>query len=167
MRPRVSEQGAVAPTSLLAAAILAVAVGAAGYAMTSGHSDQTQKQSTTPAVHPKPSAKPSAHPSHQATHTTPPAIIRGNYTVLVYNNSSVSKLAQRTSDKAKTLGWNTLTPQQWTASTLAASTVFYPPTMKDAAQKLAADLGITAVAPATSAMGANQLTVILAAGYTG
>ena len=165
MRRRASEQGAVAPTSLLAAAILAIAIGAAGYAMTSGPNDEVQKAPTT-RVQTQPTVTPTAHPKPTVKPTTPPAIVRGNYTVTVYNNTAIQGLAGRASDKAKNFGWNVLTPKQWTSSLLTTPTVFYPPTMKNAAQQLATDLGISTLAPTTSAMQPDQLTVILTSSYT-
>lgn len=166
MRRRASEQGAVAPTSLLAAAVLAVAIGAAGYAMTSGHPDQVDKHtSTQPLAQPSVTPKPTAHPTHRPTHATPPAIVRGNYTVIVYNNTSITGMAGAASTKAKNFGWNVLTPKQWTASLLTTPTIFYPPTMQDAARQLGTDLGITTLEPATSAMAPDQLTVILTSSY--
>lgn len=165
MSRRASEQGAVAPTSLLAAAVLAVAIGAAGYAMTSGPSDHVQSQ--PPAqTQAKTTPTPKVRPTRPAKHVTPPAIIRGNYTVMIYNNTSITGLAGRTSDKAKTFGWNVLTPKQWTYSLLSAPTVFYPPAMKAQAQQLATDLGITTLAPAVTPMQMDQLTVILTSSYT-
>lgn len=169
MRSRASEQGAVAPASLLAAAVVAVAIGTAGYAMTSGPSEsvQTAPTAATPTQHPvqtKPATKKA--PTPKPTPTQPPVIDRGTYNVAIYNNSNVQGLAARTSAKTQTFGWKVVTTSQW-YGTVAASTVFYPPRMKAAAQQLATDLGITSVKLAVSPMQMDQLTVILTATYGG
>lgn len=171
MRSRASEQGAVAPASLLAAAVVAVAIGAAGYAMTSGPSERIQAAPTTasstspvdpqarstPAIKktPRPTPTPKVHP-----------VDRGTYNVAIYNNSNIKGLAARTSTKTQTFGWKVVATSQW-YGTVATSTVFYPATMKAAAQQLATDLGINAVKPAVSPMQMDQLTVILTSTYAG
>jgi hypothetical protein len=171
MRTRASEQGAVAPASLLAAAVVAVAIGTAGYAMTSGPSEHIQNaptSSSTPTTHPEPKSKPAAikkAPAAPKT-TAAPVIDRGTYNVAIYNNSNIPGLAARTSTKAQTFGWKVVTTSQW-YGTVNAPTVYYPPTMKAAAQLLAKDLGITAIKPAVSPMQMDQLTVILTATYGG
>lgn len=171
MRSRASEQGAVAPASLLAAAVVAVAIGTAGYAMTSGPGESVQTAPTastsTPTQHPvQTKLATKKAPTPKPTPTQPPVIDRGTYNVAIYNNSNVQGLAARTSAKTQTFGWKVVTTSQW-YGTVAASTVFYPPRMKAAAQQLATDLGITSVKPAVSPMQMDQLTVILTATYGG
>lgn len=172
MKRRASERGAVAPASLLAAAVVAVAIGTAGYALTSGPSAALQAPSTRSApshhdVTPSPAATKTAKPRPSATPTaTAPAITRGNFNVAIYNDSNIRGLAARTATKAQTVGWKVVTTSQW-YGTVAASTVYYPPSMKAAAQQLATDLGITAVKAAVSPMQMDQLTVILTATYGG
>lgn len=171
MRSRASEQGAVAPASLLAAAVVAVAIGTAGYAMTSGPSERIQPEptsSSTPTTPPQPTSRPTAvKKTPAAVRTTQaPVIDRGSYNVAIYNNSNIKGLAARTSTKAQTFGWKVVTTSQW-YGTVDTSTVYYPPSMKAAAQLLAKDLGITAVKPAVSPMQMDQLTAILTASYGG
>jgi hypothetical protein len=170
MGRRASERGAVAPASLLAAAVVAVAVGTAGYALTSGPSETVQQAPATrsaPENHratPKVSLK-KTPPKATAT-PTPPAISRGTFNVAIYNDSNIRGLAARTSTKAQTVGWKVVTTSQW-YGTVATSTVYYPPKMKAAAQQLASDLGITTVKPAVAPMQLDQLTVILTSTYGG
>ena len=169
MRSRATERGAVAPASLLAAAVVAVAIGTAGYAMTSGPGESIQPPpaaaTTTPSHHPT-RTKPAARTVPKPTPTKAPVIDRGTYNVAIYNNSNIQGLAARTSTKAQTFGWKVVTTSQW-YGTVASSTVFYPPKMKAAAQQLATDLGISAVKPAVTPMQMDQLTVILTATYAG
>lgn len=170
MRSRASEQGAVAPASLLAAAVVAVAIGTAGYAMTSGPSERVQSAPTAATSTPTPPAvQPKRQPKKTAPKVTPtqaPVIDRGTYNVAIYNNSNIQGLAARTSTKTQTFGWKVVATSQW-YGTVDASTVFYPPKMKAAAQQLATDLGISTVKPAVAPMQMDQLTVILTATYGG
>ena len=171
MRSRASEQGAVAPASLLAAAVVAVAIGTAGYAMTSGPSERIQAQPTTASTstaHPKARSEPATVKKTPKVTRTPKVqvIDRGSYNVAIYNNSNIKGLAARTSTKTQTFGWKVVTTSQW-YGTVDTSTVFYPPKMKAAAHQLATDLGITAVKPAVSPMQMDQLTVILTSTYGG
>lgn len=171
MRRRASERGAVAPASLLAAAVVAVAVGTAGYALTSGPSETIQQAPATrsaPSEGQRPITKAilkKAQPTPTAT-PTPAAIIRSNFNVAIYNDSNIHGLAARTSTKAQTVGWKVVTTSQW-YGTVATSTVYYPPKMKAAAHELATDLGITTVKPAVAPMQMDQLTVILTSTYAG
>lgn len=168
MRSRASEQGAVAPASLLAAAVVAVAIGTAGYAMTSGPSERIQQQPpATTTSPPKTVVKPATTPRPHATPTAQATPIdRATFNVAVYNDSNIRGLAARTATKAQTAGWKVVTTSQW-FGTVDTSTVYYPPKMKTAAQQLATDLGITTVKPAVSPMQMDQLTVILTSSYGG
>ena len=169
MRRRASEQGAVAPASLLAAAVVAVAIGTAGYALTSGPSESIQQPSTrsAPAQH-ETVTKPVVKKPVATVKPTPtaPVINRGNFNVAIYNDSNIRGLAARTSTKAQTVGWKVVTTSQW-FGTVDTSTVYYPPAMKAAAQQLATDLGITTVKASVSPMQMDQLTVILTSTYGG
>lgn len=171
MRSRASEQGAVAPASLLAAAVVAVAIGTAGYAMTSGPSERVQAAPTatmtTSTSHPQTRSKRAVKKTPAPT-PTPKAqpLDRGAFNVAIYNNSNVKGLAARTSTKTQTFGWKVVTTSQW-YGTVDTSTVFYPPKMKAAAQQLATDLGISSIKPAVSPMQMDQLTVILTSTYAG
>ncbi|MGN6160952.1 MAG: LytR C-terminal domain-containing protein [Marmoricola sp.] len=169
MRTPASERGAVAPASLLAAAVVAVAIGTAGYAMTSGPSERVQDAPATSraAQHAAtPKATVTRKPQVKATPTAPPVIDRGSFNLAIYNDSNIRGLAARTSTKAQTFGWKVVTTSQW-YGTVDTSTVYYPPKMKDAAQQLAKDLGIATIKPAVSPMQMDQLTVILTSTYGG
>lgn len=177
MGPRASERGAVAPASLLAAAVVAVAIGTAGYALTSGPSERVQQQAASiQADHSTnhssaPSAgttSPSAPASVQSPTAAPTAaaIDRTAYSVAIYNASNIAHLAARTATKAQNVGWKVVATSQW-LGTIDSSTVYYPPSMQAAAQQLASDLGISATKPAISPMQMDRLTVILTSSYSG
>jgi len=169
MGRRASEQGAVAPASLLAPGVVAVAIGTAGYALTSGPSERIQQPpvSAPSSTHTQTVTEPVIKKAPIKTPTpTPQVVQRANYNVAIYNNSNIAGLAARTSTKTQTFGWKVVTTSQW-YGTVDTSTVFYPPKMKAAAQQLATDLGITTVKPAVSPMQMDQLTVILTATYGG
>lgn len=172
MSRRASEQGAVAPASLLAAAVVAIAVGAAGYALTSGHNEQTpqsphtQVQPTTSATGPASSSPVTPIASPAASPSTAAPIDRSSYNVAVFNQSTIKGLAARTSTKAQNIGWKVVATSQWLGS-ISTSTVYYPPSMQAAAQQLADDLGITSIKPAVSPMQMDRLTVILTSTYKG
>ncbi|MGN6723262.1 MAG: LytR C-terminal domain-containing protein [Marmoricola sp.] len=148
-----------------------MAIGTAGYAMTSGPSERiaTAPPTThaTATTHPQPRTKPSVKKTPKPT-PTPQAkpVDRGSFNVAIYNNSNIKGLAARTSAKTQTFGWKVVTTSQW-YGTVDTSTVFYPPKMKAAAQQLATDLGISSIKPAVSPMQMDQLTVILTATYGG
>jgi len=166
MRSRASEQGAIAPASLLAAAIVAIAIGAAGYAMTAGPSNEVEQQPAAQRVTPTPSPAKASSTPPAPEKTAPPVIDRTSFRVAVFNNSTVPGLAARTADKVSTAGWNVVTTAQWTASTLNTSTIYYPASMKAAAKLLGDDMGITTLKPTVAPAQPDQLTIILTASYS-
>ena len=62
--------------------------------------------------------------------------------------------------RVQEIGWNGLAADNW-YGTIPATTVYFPPGMRDAAQKLALDLGVQRLVPADPAMSDTNLTVIL------
>lgn len=143
-------------------AIAAVAIGVAGYALTTGPKEAVEP-SAVATTGPTATATPSAKPSSKAT--TPPSLNRAEFQVAVYNHTTVAGLAKRTSTKLSTMGWNVVSTLQWN-NNIDASTVFFGPGLETAAKQLATDLGITKTAPAIDPMARNQVTVILADDYT-
>ena len=73
-------------------------------------------------------------------------------------------LAGKTAGRATAAGWNVIGSDNW-YGTVDASTVYFGPKMRAAADLLAADLGITVVKPAVEPMRFDRLTVILTADY--
>ena len=91
-----------------------------------------------------------------------PAVKRGKVYVEVYNNSGITGLAGRIGQQASTAGWQVVGSDNW-YGTIPASTVYFPPRLRDAAKVLALDLGIHRVQPAIDPMRLDRLTVILTA----
>ena len=92
--------------------------------------------------------------------TTKPPVERSEVGVVVFNNTSITGLAGETLARVQEIGWNGLAADNW-YGTIPATTVYFPAGMRDAAQKLALDLGIQRVIPADPAMSDTNLTVIL------
>ena len=91
---------------------------------------------------------------------TKPPVERSEVGVVVFNNTSIAGLAGETLARVQEIGWNGLAADDW-YGTIPATTVYFPPGMRDAAQKLALDLGIQRLVPADAAMSDTNLTVIL------
>ncbi len=96
---------------------------------------------------------------------TPTVVVNRHKTfVVIFNNSNIKGLAAKTSKRAQGVGWNVVATANW-FGTVDASTVYYGPKLKAAAELLATDLGITRVKPAIAPMQFNRVTVILTATY--
>ncbi len=109
----------------------------------------------------EPSQEPSEEPTDEPSAEPPPtAINRGDITVDVFNNSSVSGLAARTAEEVDAAGWPVGTVENWVGS-IPSTTVYYPPGLKRAAKLLAKDVGVDRLMPAVSPMRTDGLTLIL------
>lgn len=131
---------------------------------------------TSPEPQPVQTAGPAASaPSPTPTSTAPepvieekaepaeperPAVRRGKVYVEVYNNSGISGLAGRTATRAAGAGWQVVGSDNW-YGTIPASTVYYPPRLRAAAELLGRDLRINRLKPAIAPMRFDRLTVIL------
>lgn len=93
-----------------------------------------------------------------------PKVERGKVYVDVYNNSNVTGLAGQTATRIAAAGWQVVGSDNW-YGTIPATTIYYPPQLKQAAQLLSEDLGIQRVIPAIDPMSMDRLTVILTADY--
>ncbi|MCW2856133.1 MAG: hypothetical protein JWR52_1748 [Marmoricola sp.] len=100
------------------------------------------------------------------TSTPTPTVVvhRGKVDVVIFNNSNVKGLAGKTSSRAQSVGWNVVATANW-YGTVDASTVYFGPKLKAAAELLARDLGITRIKPAIAPMQFNRVTVILTGDY--
>ena len=162
------EQGVVLSTRLLALCISAVAV--AGLVFVANDPDTTGAQEAR-QVTTAPSATPTASPTPTAS-STPTAtakpkkkpVKRSDTYVVLYNNTRVKGLAGGAAGKAAAAGWNVVGSDNW-YGTVDASTIYYPPRLKRAAQELGYDLGITKLKPAQEPMQLDRLTVILTEDY--
>jgi hypothetical protein len=152
------------PLALLAAGVVVVA--GAAFVLT----DHAEPPKTEPAAAPV-VAEPSATPTSVAP--TPvvkkkakkPAVRRGQTYVEVYNNSGISGLAGSTAARAQGAGWQVVGSDNW-YGTISASTVYYPDRLRDEAELLGKDLGITRLKPTIAPMRGDRLTVILTRDYS-
>jgi type IV secretory pathway VirB10-like protein len=80
--------------------------------------------------------------------------------VEVYNNSTVTGLANETAAELQDAGWKVVGVDNWYGD-IPDSTVYYPSRLHDVAKLLAADLGVTRLHSAVAPMRFDRLTVIL------
>ena len=155
----------VLPTRLMVFSISLVAL--AGLAFIATQSDGKTPDKATPAAHASPTAPPvtvtGQTPGATPTRTAP-VVRRAKVLVAIFNNSNIKGLAGKTGTRAERTGWNVVGTDNW-YGTIDASTVYYGPRLKAAADLLAHDLGITRVKAAIAPMRPDRLTVILTADY--
>jgi hypothetical protein len=94
----------------------------------------------------------------------PPPVQRGEVYVDVFNNTNISGLAGATASRIGGAGWQVTGSDNW-VGTIPATTIYFPPRFKDAADLLSKDLGVTRVLPAVDPMSMDRLTVILTADF--
>lgn len=153
-----NDRGNLFPSPVVILSILAITMAAVAFVATRGDGPAVREIDTVakPAtsISPEP-ATPSATPEPVA-----PAIKRGKVYVEIFNNSGVTGLAGETAEKATGAGWNVVGSDNW-VGTIPATTVYYPPRLKEAGKLLARDLGIRRVKPSVEPMRFDRLTVIL------
>ncbi len=159
------ERGFVLPTRLLALSISAVAM--AGLVFIANDPDAAPSEAVAPArTTPSPTATPSASATPSPDKPKPTPIKRGEIFVEVFNNTRTRGLAGGVAEKAKAGGWNVVGSDNW-YGTVAGTSVFYPPRLREAGKALGRDLGIKKVRPAEEPMRFDRLTVILTDDYQG
>ena len=170
--PRRDERGAVLPSPVVWLSIIAVVVAAIAFVTTrdeepkereittSSSADETSDASTPSDVDSTETDDPTETSTPDEPKTTKPPLERSEVGVVVFNNTSIAGLAGETLARVQEIGWNGLAADDW-YGTIPATTVYFPPGMRDAAQKLALDLGIQRLVPADAAMSDTNLTVIL------
>lgn len=170
---RRDQRGAVLPSPVVWLSIVAVVVAAIAF-VTTRDADQKEREITTSSSTNEETSDTSTpsddeesesdDPTETATPDEPkktkPPVERSEVGVVVFNNTSISGLAAETLARVQEIGWNGLAADDW-YGTIPATTVYFPPGMRDAAQKLALDLGIQRLIPADAAMSETNLTVIL------
>lgn len=87
-------------------------------------------------------------------------VVRGDVSVVVFNNTSISGLGSTALARIADLGWNAVVADNW-YGTIPATTVFYPAGLHRAATLLVDDLGVSRLQRAPSSMSDSSLTVIL------
>ena len=168
------ERGAVLPSPVVLLSIVAVALAAIAFVATRGdHTPERDISATKAAATPTGSAtagggvtdKPTDGSSQRPTpeqKPTPKPVVRADHAVVVFNNTRITGLASRVSDRVKQAGWRVAAADNW-YGTVPATTVYFPKGKKAAAEQLALDLGVARVLPAdtSSDMSSTNLTLIL------
>ncbi len=176
---RRDQRGAVLPSPVVLLSIVAVVVAAVAFVATrdtapeereiapasAGGSETTSSGSQTPTHDGESSTDPSQTSTPEEPKETKPPVVRSEVGVVVFNNTSITGLAGETLARVQEIGWNGLAADNW-YGTIPATTVYFPAGMRDAAQKLALDLGIQRLVPADPAMSDTNLTVILTGALT-
>jgi hypothetical protein len=175
---RRDQRGAVLPSPVVWLSIVAVVVAAIAFVTTrdaeqkereittsSSSNDETSDPPTSSDGEESESDDPTETASPEEPEKTKPPVVRSEVGVVVFNNTTISGLAGETLARVQEIGWNGIAADDW-YGTIPATTVYFPPGMRDAAQKLALDLGIQRLIPADAAMSDTNLTVILTGALT-
>lgn len=181
---RTNQRGAVLPSPVVLLSIVAVVAAAFAFVATRDTAPEEREITPSSSSSEDPGAATSDDPgdategtdgsdtdetdaTDPTTSTTPeepkktePPVVRSEVGVVVFNNTSITGLAGETLARVQEIGWNGIAADNW-YGTIPATTVYFPPGMRDAAQKLALDLGIQRLVPADAAMSDTNLTVIL------
>jgi len=165
-----NQRGVAFPSPVAILSIVAIAMAGVTYVATQGE-EPTEREVTTVS---RPSGEAtSAAPDPQRTvapekvqKKPEPQVVRGEVYVEVYNNSGIKGLAATTAAKATQVGWQVVGEDNWYGM-VPASTVYYPPRLREAAVLLGRDLGISRQVPSIAPMRLDRLTVILTADYVG
>ena len=168
---RRDERGAVLPSPVVWLSIIAVVVAAIAFVatrdaepkereITTASSTDGTSDSSTPTDDEESESDDPTETTSPAEPTTKPPVERSEVGVVVFNNTSISGLASEVLAQVQEIGWNGVAADNW-YGTIPATTVYFPPGMRDAAQKLALDLGVQRLVPADSGMSDTNLTVIL------
>ena len=160
---RRNQRGVAFPSPVAILSIVAIAMAGVTYVATQGE-EPTEREVTTvsrpsestEAPQPQRTVKP------QKVEKKEPQVQRGEVYVEVYNNSGITGLAGEVAGTAAQVGWQVVGSDNW-YGTIPASTVYYPPRLKEAATMLSRDLGIGRTQPAIGPMRRDRLTVILTA----
>ena len=179
---RRDQRGAVLPSPVVWLSMVAIVLAAVAFVTTRGDEPQ-EREVTTASSSTSSSTSAGDEASSPATQTpsdddetatdepsdtatpdepkkTKPPVERADHGVVVFNNTTISGLAGEVLGKVGEIGWNPVAADNW-YGTIPATTVYFPAGQRDAAQKLALDLGIQRLVPADPAMSDTNLTVIL------
>jgi hypothetical protein len=166
--PARGERGFALSSPLALLSVGAVVLAGAAFVATNGSEPEAKPAAASSRVTARPT------PTRTATAPAPvvrtkkkpkPVVQRGDTYVTVFNNSGISGLAGSTAARAQGAGWQVVGSDNW-YGTIAASTVYYPDRLHDAATLLAKDLGISRIKPAIAPMQGDRLTVILTRDYS-
>lgn len=158
---RRDEAGVAVPSPVvLLSAVAVIAAGAAFVITSGGEPEEVKVPIAKESVTPTPTATPTPTPTATPTKKPKPKINRDKVYVEVFNNSGITGLAARTSDKIKAAGWNVVGSDNWVGN-IPADTVYHPERLKAEGKQLALDLGIDRVKVSVEPMKGDRLTVIL------
>ena len=169
---RRDQRGAVLPSPVVLLSIIAVVVAAVAFVatrdaepkereITTASSGDETSEASAPSDDVTPETDDPTEPAApEEPEKTKPPVERSEVGVVVFNNTSTAGLAGETLARVQEIGWNGIAADDW-YGTIPATTVYFPPGMRDAAQKLALDLGIQRLIPADVGMSDTNLTVIL------
>jgi hypothetical protein len=156
---RRNQRGVVFPSPVVMLSVVAVAMAGIAYVATQGQ-PPTEREVTAVSRPDDATKSPSQKlPTHKPKKIEP-VVKRGQVYVEVYNNSGITGLAGQVAEKASSVGWQVVGADNW-YGTIPASTVYYPPRLRDAAKVLSLDLGIHRMLPAIEPMRLDRLTVVL------
>jgi hypothetical protein len=163
-RPRpAGDEGFVmsSPLALMSAA----AVLLAGVAFLATDRDTAPPEQAVLATTAKPTEQPVTIEATPEPKKKPePEVKRTEIYVSVYNNSNITGLASSTASRIGGAGWQVTGSDNW-YGTIPATTIYYPPNFKDAAEVLSKDIGVQRLMPAVDPMSMDRLTVILTADF--
>ena len=147
----------------LASAVIVVAAGVNLGAVATSADDPASSAATTAPHRSTPNVTPTANDREDLARATPKQRKEpqpeSKVLVDVFNNSGITGLA---SDKAALLqgaGWNVAGTDDWYGD-IPASTVYYPPKLRQDARRLAKVLHVERLHPAVAPMQFDRLTVI-------
>ena len=161
--------GVVLPARLMVFSISAVALGGLAFFATQG--DDSSPDKATPTAHSTATATPSNPPITSGPGGTAPTIKpppkpvnKAKTTVVVFNNTNIKGFAGKTATRVESFGWNVFKTDNW-SGVIDATTVYFGPGMRSAAQLLATDLGIKRIKPIINGMNPKMLNVVLTTDY--
>lgn len=160
-----NQTGAVLPSPVVILSILAVTFAAVAFFVTQG--GDPEERAIDPAASESsesPAAQTDDSDEKKAEKPKPkkekPPVARDKVSVVVFNNTNITGLAGKVSTRVKDVGWTVVAADNW-YGTIPATTVYFGPGMKRAANQLALDLGVERVMPAVESMSSERLTLIL------
>jgi LytR cell envelope-related transcriptional attenuator len=161
------ERGVAYPSPLVMLSIVAIVMAGVAFWATRNAEPaerevETASQEQITEATTDPTSEPSQTPTTKKPKPKEPAVVREDVQVVVFNNSGITGLAGTVAADVGEIGWNVVGSDNW-YGTIPQSTVYYPPKLKAAGEKLGLDLGISRVQPAVDPMATDRLTVILTA----
>lgn len=158
------ERGAVLPSPVVMLSILAIVLAGVTYVLTRAEEpterEVTAASAASETATDEASEEPTEEEKPKQKEKPEPRVVRGEVPVVVFNNSGIRGLASSTSARVGDVGWQVVGADNW-YGTIPATTVYFPPKLKAAADQLALDLGVERVRPAVDPMQMDRLTLIL------